>query len=383
MEDEDPYLKATKQKIKGKNVKTTKAIYREIPLNLKFTTGKDKYLNLNKNITIEKGQDEKLNKNKSIYEQEYSASDESDNLFNLTSNKKNEKSDLSKVKITQINVDDDDRIKEDFMNKIIDDKNNKNSEFDESNKSKTKGELSKEYSKTFGKGFAMLKKIGFQVGKGLGVKEQGITQPIEIKKRERNKGISNEETAEKDILNENYSDNEHHKHKKLHKLKAKKDLNGKMKMDQKIKDMDEFEKLVDNWDLIKNFIEKGKNKKIDFNKLDNVDNDIDLVLERDVDIDVSKFIIEKSNDYQDFIRFNSKMKKSFFERYKLKSYLKQNFNKRINNVFEDDIEMEDEKEREEDNHFSKMVIYKFIFFMLSNLFIRFKYLCKIKIFIYQ
>jgi len=217
----------------------------------------------------------------------------------------------SKVKITQINVDDEDRIKADFMQKIIEDKNAKETSF-EISCAKSKVDLTKEYSKTFGKGFAMLKKIGFQVGKGLGSKEQGMTQPIEIKQRERNKGISHEA----DFLNVNkqtkedeadiYSANEFydkkefemHKNKNQHKLKAgkKHSLKAKSKKEHKAKEeMDEFEKLVDKWSLIKEIIEKRKNKTIDFQHMENIDNDIDLVLERDVDIDVTKFLLQKTN----------------------------------------------------------------------------------------
>lgn len=275
------------------------------------------------------------------------------------------------------------------MQKIIKDKDTKKAGIEGAHPEKTKGELSKEYSKTFGKGFAMLKKIGFQVGKGLGVKEQGITQPVEIKKRERNKGISNEadflnlnkasvgEEEEGDISSadkEFYDRKEYElrKQKKLHKLKPGKKgaLKAKSKQEQKAKEeMDEFEKLVDNWDLIKQIIEKRKNKKIDFQHMENIDNDIDLVLERDVDIDVSKFLLEKTNnDYGEFIALKGKTKRSFFEKYELKSHVRQSLKRRVNNNMMDvDEDYAQEDERRESNNFSIMVIMNYFssFFVID------------------
>jgi len=284
--------------------------------------------------------------------------------INNTKNRPSGNENFEKVKITQINVDDEDRIKEDFMNKILDEKNCNNKNKDQF-ESKSKVELSKEYSKTFGKGFSMLKKIGFQVGKGLGVKEQGIIQPIEIKKRERNKGISHEDN-EKGIIDEDlsYSENEFnaelHKNKKLHKLKSKKDNTKKLKKEQKwkedkIKEMDEFEKLVDNWDKLKTVFEKFKNKKIDFNKNENIDNDIDLLLENDINVDVSKFLLEKTSENGDFILFNKKIKQTFNDKYNLKLFKKNNL-KRKSFKDENNAEiLDDIDENKSKNSFSIMV----------------------------
>ena len=48
----------------------------------------------------------------------------------------------------------------------------------------------------YGKGFKILKMAGYQIGKGLGVNEQGITDPIMVKKRKERAGISNDEEFE-------------------------------------------------------------------------------------------------------------------------------------------------------------------------------------------
>lgn len=222
----------------------------------------------------------------------------------------------------------------------------------------------------------MLKKIGFQVGKGLGVKEQGMTAPIEIKKRDKNKGISTdkqfnfganiEDANQKESEDDEISENEFYSKKdamrnKLSKANKKKTpksgFDAKSKKEQKAKeDLDEFEKLVDNWDLIKEIIEKQKNKKINFDKNENIEDDIDLVLERDVDIDVSKFLLEKPNEYGDFIGLNTKGKKSFFDKYHLKSFVRQSLKKRINTMMDVDVDIKNEYENNDSNNFSFMVI---------------------------
>ena len=51
----------------------------------------------------------------------------------------------------------------------------------------------------YGKGYKILKMAGYQLGKGLGKEEQGITDPILVKKRKERVGINNEEENEDDI----------------------------------------------------------------------------------------------------------------------------------------------------------------------------------------
>ena len=48
----------------------------------------------------------------------------------------------------------------------------------------------------YGKGYKILKMAGYQLGKGLGKEEQGITDPILVKKRKERAGINNDEDYE-------------------------------------------------------------------------------------------------------------------------------------------------------------------------------------------
>ena len=48
----------------------------------------------------------------------------------------------------------------------------------------------------YGKGYKILKMAGYQLGKGLGKEEQGITDPILVKKRKERAGINNDEEYE-------------------------------------------------------------------------------------------------------------------------------------------------------------------------------------------
>ena len=51
----------------------------------------------------------------------------------------------------------------------------------------------------YGKGYKILKMAGYQIGKGLGKEEQGITDPILVKKRKERAGINNEEENDEEI----------------------------------------------------------------------------------------------------------------------------------------------------------------------------------------
>ena len=135
-------------------------------------------------------------------------------------------------------------------------------------KSKTTKDEKKAEAKlkeTFGKGFAMLKKSGYKLGSGLGKNEQGIAVPIEIKKRKRNAGVSNEneaeEKSEKNILN-NLTN--------ISKLREKHIEQGKT-------EIDEFEKILENWEEIKNILISS----------DIIDFEVDLNTQN---YDVTKFI---------------------------------------------------------------------------------------------
>ena len=51
----------------------------------------------------------------------------------------------------------------------------------------------------YGKGYKILKMAGYQLGKGLGKEEQGITDPILVKKRKERVGINNREESEEEL----------------------------------------------------------------------------------------------------------------------------------------------------------------------------------------
>ena len=53
--------------------------------------------------------------------------------------------------------------------------------------------LEKNLEEKYGIGYKLLKKAGYKIGSGLGANEQGMTDPIEIKKRKKNAGITTNE----------------------------------------------------------------------------------------------------------------------------------------------------------------------------------------------
>ena len=57
-------------------------------------------------------------------------------------------------------------------------------------------QLEENLESKYGKGYKILKMAGYQLGKGLGKEEQGITDPILVKKRKERAGINNEEEYE-------------------------------------------------------------------------------------------------------------------------------------------------------------------------------------------
>ena len=72
---------------------------------------------------------------------------------------------------------------------------------DEINKDKSKNKEQKTFQEKkleenleskYGKGYKILKMAGYKLGKGLGKEEQGITDPILVKKRKERAGINNE-----------------------------------------------------------------------------------------------------------------------------------------------------------------------------------------------
>jgi tuftelin-interacting protein 11 len=118
---------------------------------------------------------------------------------------------------------------------------------------KDEKKLSKDLSK-YGKGFRMLKNMGYKVGKGIGLKEDGITEPIAIEKRQRGKGLT---TKEKD--NDKPIDDEDEYLGKKRKPDIQPDGD---------KNFEEFEKLIATW--------KDIRKSITINPID-INKDLDLV----------------------------------------------------------------------------------------------------------
>ena len=103
----------------------------------------------------------------------------------------------------------------------------------------------------YGKGYKILKMAGYQLGKGLGKEEQGITDPILVKKRKERAGINNEEENEEvfEIGKENNF------------------ILGKKRMKEK-KDYEETNEEFKNFDLILEEYKKDKNSEKIWNLLD-------------------------------------------------------------------------------------------------------------------
>jgi hypothetical protein len=179
--------------------------------------------------------------------------------------------------------------------------------------------LSKEYSKKYGKGFNMLKNMGYKVGKGTGLNEQGITEPIEIQKRQKNVGLR---TKEKEQVEE---EDEYGEFNRGNDNLLKKKKKYEMPIEDKNQDFEEFEKLVDTWDDIKqtitiNPIDISKDldliatitsRKLGVGELDNLwDNEICMKIEdakmKD-DIDIIKLLNDKADSNNIFHNVKQKI----------------------------------------------------------------------------
>jgi hypothetical protein len=113
--------------------------------------------------------------------------------------------------------------------------------------------LEKTLSKKYGKGFDMLKKSGFKVGSGLGKDEQGITDPIKIKKRKKKVGISQEDKGSMDEEEKDgYQDESVYTKKDDYFLGKKKKIIARKKEEGR-SEIDEFEQILVKWSKIKNY----------------------------------------------------------------------------------------------------------------------------------
>ena len=109
---------------------------------------------------------------------------EKDNLLTEISRQKNNSKDLD---LNEIEL-------QPNRTHIIQEKN-KNKEYKSFQEKKMEENLETKY----GKGYKILKMAGYQLGKGLGKEEQGITDPILVKKRKERAGINNEEENEEEF----------------------------------------------------------------------------------------------------------------------------------------------------------------------------------------
>jgi hypothetical protein len=145
---------------------------------------------------------------------------------------------------------------EEIMEELLEDysKETRESQAKYGNLSQDK-KLEKTLSKKYGKGFAMLKKAGFKVGSGLGKDEQGITDPIKIKKRKKKMGISHEDKGsdeDEDEIDKN-PDNSVYTKKDDYFLGKKKKIIEKKKEEGR-NEIDEFEQFLEKWSKIKHYI---------------------------------------------------------------------------------------------------------------------------------
>jgi tuftelin-interacting protein 11 len=169
---------------------------------------------------------------------------------------------------TQPNVTVKERTSEEFLrNDMIEDFVKE----EETNKLEDKKEAKKHREK-YGKGHSMLKKIGWKGAGGLGKNEQGITAPIEPVLRKGKQGINardrvdgkDDSEEEEDILDgkinfKNQKNQKNQKNKKeINELLGKKRIKKEKKIDKAREELDEFEKLINNYDSLKNMIKTNK-----------------------------------------------------------------------------------------------------------------------------
>ena len=136
----------------------------------------------------------------------------------------------------------------------------------------------------YGKGYKILKMAGYQLGKGLGKEEQGITDPILVKKRKERAGINNDEEYE-NAFDMGKSNNFILGKKRLNEDKAYEETNEEFK----------------NFDLIIDEFKKDKN------------NDKKIWELLDEDRRIKKKYYEKGGRFFGFANFRKKFKEDFSE----------------------------------------------------------------------
>ena len=176
-------------------------------------------------------------------------------------NNKNKESEIdSEIKIYQkpSTLQSNKKIDQNELLKVISHQKNSKEEKIEYNNEIKKERIKEEKSKMeenleskYGKGYKILKMAGYKLGKGLGKEEQGITDPILVKKRKERAGINNEEENEEvfEIGKENNF------------------ILGKKRMKEE-KDYEETNEEFKNFDLIIEEYKKDKNNEKIWNLLD-------------------------------------------------------------------------------------------------------------------
>ena len=143
----------------------------------------------------------------------------------------------------------------------------------------------------YGKGYKLLKLSGYKIGSGLGINEQGITDPIEVKMK-MNKGGINPNDEHLHPLNNDEKNNY---------LLGKKRINLNEKVQKLNKEFEGFEELINNYKnnnkdekllkIIENYKRqfKKKRKKNKFNEL--INRTINYKLLKNFDVETNKKII--------------------------------------------------------------------------------------------
>ena len=143
----------------------------------------------------------------------------------------------------------------------------------------------------YGKGYKLLKLSGYKIGSGLGINEQGITDPIEVKMK-MNKGGINPNDEHLNPLNNDEKNNY---------LLGKKRINLNEKVQKLNKEFEGFEELINNYKnnnkdekllkIIENYKRqfKKKRKKNKFNEL--INRTINYKLLKNFDVETNKKII--------------------------------------------------------------------------------------------
>ena len=213
--------------------------YKKEKDNINDLKSKDKYysnlLEYNKKIhKINKNKESEINSEIKIYQKPSTLKD----------NKKFDGNELLKVISHQKNS------KEETIDYNLYNKEIKNDIIKEEKSLKEK-RMEENLESKYGKGYKILKMAGYQLGKGLGKEEQGITDPILVKKRKERAGINNEEENEEvfEIGKENNF------------------ILGKKRMKEK-KDYEETNEEFKNFDLILEEYKKDKNSEKIWNLLD-------------------------------------------------------------------------------------------------------------------